>query len=315
MPEPIALPEPIAHLKAQGLEPRYKLQVRNLTIHYSDPFFAKQHLFVAAHIRRGSEETYTLFYRSNSHGLFKQLPSYFEKAPLSNSPWFDKGSAGSTLSITPPPEFQAALLAKLPAKFDKIPEYPFEQLNGIVPFFADLSDPGVMKLWGSAEYPGSKAFRKRPLLANTKPKFELPEGQPWRAPQDVYVEAPEDAPDFDKPLFKYRFTNGDHGEVQAEVYASKNRELEYTLLKSHEGRVFIADVGTRDEALTLHGLRPSYIDADELTAPLWERQSEIPYPFQTGPADAQGYLLNWPYLSRLPEIKRYYRERGIPPPP
>lgn len=247
-----------------------------------------------------------VFYRSNSQAMFRQLPSYHANG------WYDKGlSHIGEDALTAGPELQAALNKQL-AKADpkKIAKVDLEELDGVVPVVKDRYDPAYAKLQESADYPGGADYKVRHVMDDATTPLEDSVGREFARPRDVRLANAADAPDYSKAVRNYEFETPAYGKVQAEVYASKNGDLEYTVLKDSEGRVWFGDVGTAGADLTERGLRREIVKAQELTTPLWEYSQQIPKGYGSG-IKKGSYELNWKYVSEMPDIQRYYREKGL----
>jgi hypothetical protein len=240
-----------------------------------------------------------VFYRSNSSAAFRNLPSYHR------SGWYDKSF--SEEALTAGPELQQILNSRLGLANAKPPVTirNMEQLEGVTKIYDFPGDGNYLKFKDQM----ASQYREVSLTQDVPRPLKDEAGRSFAQPQSVKIQNPEKAPNFEKPTRTYTLENRTYGKVTAEVFPSRDGSVEFTIMRDEGGHAWISDIGTKDKGMDLNGLRSDFINSKELTSPRWEYTQQIPDGY-VGRRNGS-YSSNWKYIREMPEIQRYYRERGL----
>lgn len=297
------------NLKEHGLYPYYKIDIANTKpIHTSVPFLiADDRVAFLAYTDYGSRYGLVarIFYRSNSQGIWRFLPAYRieENGDIHYVKW--SSTTDSMVNLAFP--LQSAL-TKL-ARRGK-PVVP----RGIN---SDLLDLGTVR---NSKEPGSRYLE--PPVNFYRPDEEQLSGNFHStrngliAPHEMTFEAPDNEPNFDHRLEVSTRETSLYGPVLVEVFPSFDGKYRYMFCRDAKGRVWIGGVENCDPIWPI-GIRETFVNAGDLTTPPWEYYSDDDpaHDFTAVYGNHSKRLGPYAdmfdnYLSKIPVIQRYLRERG-----
>jgi len=262
----------------------------------------------------GVTQSLRVFYRSNSQDTFRLLPAQNQGLGHLGLPGFDKAIGETALGLPAAAESRLAGLVSGGRVRADIPAADARNIfGGAAP--VNRSATEYMNYTRGTNYPGQHV-QQHPIIeppAGAQP-IATGGGHSMLRPQDVRV--PEAmAPNFNATPTVYRTQTATAGEVEAMVFPSANGQLEWTMFRDQQGRVWVGNVGSTQGPVTNLGVRANAINSGELSTPLWEYHQQIPSGFggATHPTMGQ-YSSAWNYIRELPVIQQYYRARGLPVP-
>ncbi|MBT3586623.1 MAG: hypothetical protein HN509_17065 [Halobacteriovoraceae bacterium] len=277
-------------------------------------------VFVVAEITKDGKTTYRTMYRSNSQTVFRVLPARNEIGEFENYriPGYDKAGGESLLTVSSSYQREISTIAT-----DSLKVADPKILDGILPVIR--SEDEYRAYMNSSDYirrPTGSV--ETPLLREVDRPLSDGMGRSFAKPEDLAIRDPQLRPDYSQAVSQYRFNSPVYGDVQASVYRSANGNIEYTLMRDSQNRVWFGDIANISNGNTA-GLRNAGISED-LTQPLWEYHftdlagklvSQIPdsarYAGQSHPTHTN-YSEMWKYIKEMPEIKRWYQQNNIPIP-
>lgn len=286
-------------LTSKNLLPQYEYSISNGKIAVSRPFMdiGNRKFFVVQVESGGKTETMT-FYRSNSSAVFRKLPSYHRRIG-----WYDKSFSEDALTATP--ELQEILNSAALNELEAPVVSDMSQLEGVIHVFDSPSDAKYAQFKSQM----AKSYESHEILSPNQKTLSDGVGRSFPEPKEIQIADPAHAPNYSHPIRSYTLENPTYGKVTAEVYPSENGQVEYTLMRDSTGKVWFGDIGMTQTSLN-SGLRSDFIRGEELTAPLWEYPKQIATPYKSGVYHGS-YESNWNYIREIPEIQRYYREKGF----
>ncbi len=284
-------------LKNNGLLPRDKTTLENLVFYFS-PLYSIGHnrIGIVAYVEKDGKTVARSYYRSNSHGLWRYLPSYRMRDGVLDT--YDKGYGEN--SITLPALIQQALA----------------HINVDDNIVMEVDDPNIIFL-GTAHHIDELATYYDEVEAQPKRLgefFSTEEGK--KINPGKIVLSPEKTPNLnpDKIIAQWKQRSETYGEIRVEILPSQDGELTYTFCRDTLNRVWIGNIEDTSE-LQSTGLRRSWIDGDDLTTPAfeyWGMTGGLENPeLQRG--DYVDMFQN--YISHIPIIRAYCKSRSIELPP
>ncbi len=294
-------------LEQQGVRFENTVRVGGDTFSFSG-FFKDEggRLFSVLRKETADGPVYSVVYRSNSSSVFRNLPAYHQERG-----WYDKGAGLSEEALALSPRLQEFLSG---LKTNSPPTIRPGDLDGLLPVLR--TEKEYERLIGSPDYIRRFVRGSTEILPEDIPRTLKTARAGHKAePQNLVIRTAGAAPDYSKPVQQYSFQSPVYGNVRAEVYASADGKLRYTLLRDDAGRAWFGDISDGTARLTHHGVGQSYVKSHELLTPLWEYPQQLPFGY-TGTAHPtnRSYALAWDYIREIPDIQRYYRERNLPIP-
>lgn len=293
--------------------PKYEMTINQTTYYCSEPFIFENRPMAIILVEIGDKIYPRLAYLSNSQGSWRVMPAATKDygALLRR---FGKGLGETDTQL--PITLNLALL--LLPRLQKL-EYDWKRpLSDLVTTAYDATESYMQKV------------KKTEMLAALEPdaKDYFCNGGMFvrRPPKPGTIQMlndPKKHPDFKKLERSEKLTLPMYGEITAEVYASKDKTLQYLFYKTRDNRVFLSAIDAVDKVITSYGVREKFIDLKGLDAPLLEYRKQIPQEFvpeaelkeqiyECGPEfQAQGYTSNWNYVRELAIIKMYYNDQGL----
>jgi len=313
----------VAMLRQKGLEPRHGYQLSDGTrMTLSEPFDLGEGRVGFTAIVEAADGTKSLrvFYKSNSHIEFKVLPAINQNAikvvgdEVFKLPGYDKGIGQHAIAL--PQEAQQQLASMLEGR-KKLPSLSHGELEALVRKNTGFSGYAA---WESApDFFGNQVTSRSLAAPASKPKLKAsdPRQGDLRDPSDIRITVPEKAPDFGgSPVRTYQTSSSlIDGPVTVEVYPSKDGSLNYSVYRDPSGRVWFGSIESVSSPVSSYGVRSQAVEAGDLMSPLWDYHGAIAQGM-AGKTNSRlnEYADNWAYVRQIPEVQRYYQERGIPMP-
>ena len=257
----------------------------------------------------------TVFYRSNSQGVFRVLPAVNKGGARMVAPGYDKGIGEYTLGAPRPvQEHLAGLVNK-----NQVSALPKADANVLVEKVVRVNNSPMdyVEYAKGDRYIGNVIEKPKPLtdapdVLHTPSKHIVAEPRDLRIPDAL-------RPDFSKPVSTYKTSTATAGEVTATVYKSADGSLEYTVFQaSRDGGTYVwfGEITPAGGTISPYGVYRSPINPGDLTMPLWEYRQQIPPELTGGVHPTKGsYSDAWGYVGRIPEIIEWYRTTKTPMPP
>jgi hypothetical protein len=286
--------------KEQGLEPKNILSGTGIKpFAFSRPFMIEDDRI--AFIGYGEESNGTFvarsFYLSNSHAMFKYLPSYF-KDGLDKIKWFDKGFDEQSISLSY--ELQRALF-HLSSTEELVKPKTKDPMKVFVSTARDLVN----------YYSGRSTYRKNvskeaDVLFEKEDDF-LEDGR--ISPEKISI--PEDRrPDFDNVLGTWLGDNNLYGSIKFTSFLSVDKLLIYTFASDSHGRGWVANV-EKVEPTNSMGIHSSRINSPSLLTPAYEYRSQAG-DYGNSSMKKENYIDMYKnYLSKVPIVKEFLEKISL----
>lgn len=203
--------------------------------------------------------THQLFYMSISQAVFRLMPA---RNTGFGFPDYDNGLDENML--TAPTQLQAVLSEKLRG-VKSLDVLDPKELEGIIPVNRTLDD--YMAYRRSDDFVDERFVKRHRIVDEAKGGRTVSDGigRELARPEDLRINNPQLQPNYSSPQSTYDTFSPLYGDVKAYVYKSNNGNLEYTLFRDANNRVWMGDVGYSGGSLTHQGLRQTSIDAGELS--------------------------------------------------
>lgn len=292
-------------LERNGLKPEYKVTAGGTTMWLSsNPYdIGGGRIAVVGFVEDGGELIARSFYRSNSQGVWRYLPEYTTDAS-GDIDWYGKGYGEE--SITLPASLQKALA----------------EITGDESGVMTVDNPDLI-FAGTArhKYAGIGAHTYRASVVATPDRLD---GNFYTGRRDSKMDPtlatfnnPDDTPDFTTgPSDSWTQKSSLYGDVNVDVFTSKNGRYQYMFCSDSHGRAWIGGVEDTTSDITPVGVREKWINGGDLTTPAYEYYSTDPRKDQTG-GYGNASMQNGPYhdmyqnyLSKIPVIQEYQRWRA-----
>lgn len=288
------------HLKAAGLEPKYKFELDDKTsIAVSKVYHAERRDAIMAYVRTDKGTKIVSYYRSNSQGTWRYLPDYVgedQEHQTTGMAWFGKGYSEESLN--------------LPAATQEALEIVSKQ-----PHAEDIGFSTSFLLAGTAKRYDSKEQYRQALHANSMrggyytevsshPSLDLGHLSYDKTPPERLELSGAIAPDFNQPGSSFNLQSSIYGEATSEHYPSADGKLLWTFNRDQSGRAWIGGVEVQSPVSSV-GLRTEWGQIGDYGTPLYE------YKVQDGSYgdrldQRKGYVSMWQnYLSKAPIIRQY----------
>ncbi len=281
-------------MKEAGLLPKTTFKVANGQISISDIYTSsggRAFAQLIIELEDGTKVTRTV-YRSNSQGVWRISDGVMGQ-------WISKGPGESFMSLDP--KIQRYLQSQKPKG-----EIEFGQIVRI-----DTENKDFLELASNAKsYPRVNAVEDmNPKIPRNSSKSTL------SRPENIVINNPELKPNFRVPNSRYEIDHPIHGKVEVLTYNSKNKAIEYTIMKGKDGKIWIADAIPKNRPINKFGIPEEGVDFGDLLTPRWEYPEQIAKEFSKEIDIRNGrYASNWEYVKRIPEIQEWYKVNNLPIP-
>lgn len=259
----------------------------------------------------GQSPVVRMFWRSNSHGVFRVMPAI---RAFTRRARYDKGDGEVGISVpTGVGEF-------IDTQVLKTPPLPLSEAES-----AALTSSAVHNNWSEAQRDGW-AKGSPDYIGKKVERVNLWEPNVYGAREP----GPDQQVDYSKTIRHYAREDALLGPVEVFVFRSKDGSLEYTFHRTRpkEGQPImarIADVQVADAPVNDWGVAVRAPDTQELTANVWEHRMDfmtfndqgemVPAPDgRTLHPVHEGYKLYWDEVARIPEIRRAFAHWDLPLP-
>lgn len=281
-------------LRGMGLEPKYGVEMPGLNMYFSDTYALDDaHIAVMGYMHSPDGEMVARsYYLSNSSGEWRYLPAYAAEG----REFWDKGRGEESLGLVP--EAQAAL-----SVFSRREPLQLAEADAALAFHGTARHQSEDGTYG-------REVHVDPVRLNGNLMVD-PVADDYRGslvpPEELRVNDPNQLPDFSmEPRLTWRQQSPVAGLLTMEVYESPDGHT-FTMARDEAGGVMVSAVGTRSQ-LTKAGVREEWVDAGNLTTPLWE------YAGRDGGygdhAQQRGHYVSMRgYLDRTPLIRQYRQQR------
>ncbi len=284
------------NLQQAGLAPIQKVQINNTDVWLSKPYvLGHGRIAVIGYVEDNGKLVARSFYRSNSQGVWRYMPSYL--ASGGHLDWYGKGH--SEESVTLPIALQKALstMKQTPISVQN-PEAIFAGTAKDIALRA-RRDPNISYII-DVQKEGTR-------LAGSfyKDAGKVP-------PEKITFTNPQEKPDFTKPIIaKWEQQTALYGRVTTEVIPSADGKFFYMFCRGTKGRAWIGGI-EKDGNMTSHGIRENWIKGGDLTTPPDEYRSQTHgYGNNAKPNQKYGEYVDMfdNYLSKVPIIRDYLSTR------
>ena len=284
-------------LKEEGLMPRYKISLGDVSIWFSsNPYELRGgRIAVVGYVEKDGEIFARSYYLSNSQGIWRYLP-YYKTDENGNISWYGKGY--SEESITLPIMAQKALS-------EIIKKSPLLRLK---------RDPNLIFAGLSKNFESIIMGNKSDYLEEIDEQSIRLKGKFYDREKIVPTEqiflSEEETPDFSKLLTTWEQETSLYGKITIEVFPSKDGKLLFMFCRDELDRVWIGGIDNNSE-ITSTGLRKSWVDGGFLTMPAFEYQSQS-YGYGNSSLMKGNYIdMYTNYISKIPVIREYNKQYEI----
>ncbi len=290
-------------LKKEGLLPKYKVDTEEGVIWFSSSGYnlGKNRVAIMAYVEKNNKTVARSYYRSNSQGVWRYLPSYLEMDGQIN--WYSKGYGEESINL--PTNIQRAL-AEITKDEKSILKVENPEL-----VFAGTSRGLINAMNGTyMNETESESIKLGDFSVEEKDKKIDPEKIKLSKDQSPNL-------DPEKVIYRWKQNSNIYGEIEMEAVPSQDGKLIFTFCKDKLNRVWIGNI-ENDSEIQSTGLKKEWINPEDLGTPAFE--------YKTGDTDQTGGygndgLRNGPYvdmfenyLSKVPVIREYCESRNIPLP-
>ncbi len=259
---------------------------------FSRPFIIDDNRIAFIGYTKEGNNTYTArsYYLSNSHGVFKYLPSYINIPALQ---LFDKGHDEQNVSVT---HSIQRVLSYLAQNTD-----PVETQEDSMKIFYSTSKNLVEERLENTTYRRRIPSKPIELVIN-----ETKETEPRLAPEDVKV-SDSHAPDFEHPFDTWTQENFLYGNIILSSFYSNDKTVLYTFGTDMMGRSWVACVEPIDAGNSL-GIHDSYFKSHSLTTPAYEYKGKQSRNYASYEIQNGNYVdVYRNYLSKIDMIKEFQK--------
>ena len=242
----------------EGLLPKYRTRIGNTVIWFSSSPYDLTHgrIAVMAYVQTDKGIVARSYYRSNSQGVWRYLPRYAEIEGILD--WYEKGYGEE--SITLPILLQRALA--------EITERNPQALTVSDPefLFAGTARKISTNRDGTMYHEvNEESARLAGNFYTNGPSYPLKRVPP----EQIRFTNPRQSPDFSNMLASWKQRTSLYGQIEIEVYASKDEQFKYMFCRDNKGRAWIAGVEDNSRVQST-GLRKQWVNAGDLTTPSFE---------------------------------------------
>jgi len=278
----------------EGLEPKYKIDIEGRTVWFaSNPYNLGQgRIAVVGYVQEGQNLIARTYYRSNSQGVWRYLPNYLMQD--NQIQWYGKSHGEE--SITVPIALQKALaeMSKPDKKILNVsnPELAFagtareirranERNEPITHFIEVAADPVQV---GGNFYRGYDRRR-------------IP-------PERLGFIDNRQKPDFSRAVERWQQTTQLYGTIEVEVFASRDKSLQYMFCRDAKGRAWIGGAENKSKIKTT-GVREEWVNLGDLATPAYEYSSQCEGYGSSRNSKGEYLDMYEYYISKIPIIQEY----------
>ena len=281
----------VEELERNGLAPGHKVRIGDASVWFSSSAYdlGSGRLAVAAYVEtEDGGVVVRSYYRSNSQGVWRYLPSY-RLAGDGSIDWYSKGRSEESITLPFPAQKALAEITKpgMPVLRVRDPEFIFAGTSRKVV----NRDAGRTYLLEVAELP-------KPLSGN----FYGNQGKV--PPEQVRFASQADAPDFSRFVMGWKQETSQYGQINVDVFESGNGKYQFMFCSDIMGRAWIGGVEDDSEIKSV-GLRRNWITAGDLATPAFEYDSQSGGYGNNGLRRGSYVDMFENYLSRVPVIQEY----------
>lgn len=280
--------------------------------YFSAPFnFGGGRTAVFAIVESRGQRYFRVFYRSNSHGVFRIMPAVTNiDRPHASKPELEN-------AINVPWEVQSHLMNEVQRRgVREIPENIRSALFRESTYYSDSLE--LRDAYRNGPDFFDNYFRAVHLFNFNKKTRMIPlkDAPPIPHPSELHIPRTGSRPNYTRAIGTFPTRTSLDGNVTAEVYASNDASLHYLIYRPQDGRIYIAAVYSANSRINRYGTPSEVIDASSLTHPRWEYETQTPeeYP-RTHHPEYNNYVDNWAYVRQIPVVQEYYAARGESVPP
>ena len=324
------------------LRPLFQVEMNGGNINFSRPFAnSDSRIFYVGYVESGPAIIPRIFYRSNSHGLYRGMLGYGvnKKGELS---WFGKGlnecsvtlthnlqRVLNSLSVKYPPfkvEFSEMVFRGLSKKKTLPGNRPYTledaSISGLVPsglgerIEGDFYAIEIEQLRRKYENLFSAVHENVDSPNALKENIYIPcsSYNELLPPESLEFHSPDQYPNFDEVVDIFQISSSLYGTITVEVIPSWDQNIHYMFCRDKLNRVWIGGAEFTNSELTTRGLISPWIDLGCLDTPAFD----YPHGFNKyeNKSVKKGNYVDMfdKYLRHVPVIQMYYQVRGIPMP-
>lgn len=273
-------------LKEAGLMPKYKIDMDGFMVWFSSHGFRidDNRIAVIAYVRKGNEIVTRSYYRSNSQGVWKYLPSCIVSDGKIDL--YMKGYGEESVTLPIYAQKALSIMTEDESTVLDIGENAEIILAGTTRNIASRST-----------YEGEMESKPEQIDVNFyKDKDQVP-------PEEMIL-PDEKSPDFSEKITGWKTKNDKYGIIYIDVFASKDKKWRFMFSNDSLGRAWIAGIENDSEILST-GLRTSWVNAGNLTTPAYEYTSQAGMYGDRKLINGNYIDVYNKYLSKIPVIKEY----------
>lgn len=287
-------------LKEKGLLPKYRIETEkgnSMWFSSSGYNLRKGRIAIVAYVEKEGKLIARSYYRSNSQGLWRYLPSALVIDGKIN--WYSKGHSEESINL--PAYIQKALA--------KITEEEKSILNIKNP---ELVFAGTARGFANSVV-GGTYIREIESMPVSLGEFSITKDE--KTPPEKIILKNDQMPDWNpsEVLYKWKQNSDIYGEIEMEAVPSMDRKLTYVFCKDKLNRVWIGSI-ENDSEIQSTGLRREWVQPGDLATPAFEYAEQAGAYGNLKVKSGQYVDMFEKYLSKIPIIRDYCGVRGIPLP-
>ena len=285
------------------LTPKWKLELENITLAFSQAFKMTTRDVVMAYIQVENVWKVRSFYRNALDGVWKYLPDYAMRQTGSGKAEIWCGLAYA--------EEMLILPAALQMRLSEIVEKGYSR--NIVDSTDYLFVGTALRYESMKDYLDTRKLARLsgPMYAEVAARPTVVFGGLSRIkvrPSEVGVAEKGAQPDFSHVVHEWTTTTGLNGKAKATSFYSKDGNLEYVFFEDSRHRAWLTAVEVKTK-LTSTGLRAEWAYPGDLATPVYERVTKSDG-YGDDADQKGGYISMWDkYVSKLGIIKDYLRAK------
>lgn len=291
-------------LKAADLGPKYKAEIGDQNVYFSETYAMPTEggrIGVVGYVEtgEGDKKAYVArtYYRSNSQGVWRYMPSYLTTDDEQDIDWYNKSRGEESVTL---PYQEQKVLAQISKNIPKT----LEKLDSQLVFAGTAKD--MKKLMTD-----TVSLEQQHEPENLNGNFYGTEDGKKNPPESMNFNNPDQEPDFSgDPVATWIQPTQIYGDVNISVYSSKNGKLNYLFCEAvvnSKEKIWIGGIEMNGE-IGSTGVRNVWVKGGDLTTPAYE------YAKQAGgygdPSDSVGRYVDVyeKYISKIPVIEKYKSE-------
>ena len=248
----------IRQLRQNGLHPKYKIKVEDVTYYFSVPYYIGElRTAVVGYIEKAGVTTVCSFYQSNSSIMWRYLPAYrVNKDGKVNN--FDKGYEEESCSLP-------FLVQKGFSEISKLETKPLTLEKAKFIFIATTTKRSSQK---ESKYFDEVKSAPNQLQGDFYPPID---GEPgYKTPPEQMLLNKEQSPDFKNLISTYQTRNAFYGPCTVDIFLSKDGKYKFMFCHDKEDRAWIAGVELVSSSISSVGVNTDWVSGGDLTTPAWE---------------------------------------------